>query len=140
MKKSLLVALFSLAATCAYSQLYMYTYDAAGNRTVRRYSLSGMSILNDEDENDEEVQLSKMLQEHEVNISTEEEEINVRVSNMDKETQAEVAVYDISGIQVAKATVREEETKISMSEQKTGVYVTRVTVNGKSTSWKIAKE
>ncbi len=135
------MVLFSLAATCAYSQLYMYTYDAAGNRTVRRYSLSGMSILNDEDENDEEVQLSKMLQEHEVNISTtEEEEINVRVSNMDKETQAEVAVYDISGIQVAKATVREEETKISMSEQKTGVYVTRVTVNGKSTSWKIAKE
>ena len=140
MKKSLLMVLFSLAATCAYSQLYIYTYDAAGNRTVRRYSLSGMSILNDEDENDEEVQLSKMLQEHEVNICTTEEEINVRVSNMDKETQAEVAVYDISGIQVAKATVREEETKISMSEQKTGVYVTRVTVNGKSTSWKIAKE
>lgn len=140
MKKGIFVTLFSLATSCAYSQLYQYTYDAAGNRTVRKYSPNGMSILNDEDENDEEVQLSKMMQKHEVNICTTEEEINIKVSNIDKETQAEVTVYDIRGIQVAQAAIREEETKIDMSGQSTGVYVTKVTVNGESTSWKVAKK
>jgi len=99
-----------------------------------------MSVLNEDDETGKEVKLSQMLQEHQVNISTDEEEINVRVSNMDKDTRAEIAVFDVSGIQVAKTAIKEEETKIDMSGQKTGVYVARVTVDGKSTSWKIAKE
>lgn len=140
MKKIFIITVCSFMTVCSYGQLYRYSYDAAGNRTVRRYSLNNMSVLNEDDETGKEVKLSQMLQEHQVNISTDEEEINVRVSNMDKDTRAEIAVFDVSGIQVAKTAIREEETKIDMSGQKTGVYVARVTVDGKSTSWKIAKE
>lgn len=119
----------------------MYTYDAAGNRTIRRYSLNGMSLMNEDDENKEEVQLSKMLQKHQVTIGiTEEKEISIRVSNVNKDTQGEVTVYSINGIQIAKKAIREEETKINMSEQQTGVYITTVNINGENTSWKVVKE
>lgn len=139
MKKILLSTLFLLTASFSYAQLYQYTYDAAGNRTVRRYSVNGMSLLND-DESEEKKELSKMIQEHQVNISTSEEEINVRVSNVDDDTQGDVTVYATDGTQVAKKYIREEETSIDMSSQATGVYITQVTVNGNSTSWKVVKK
>lgn len=139
MKKNLLFLFFILITTCSYGQLYMYTYDAAGNRTVRRYSINGMSLLND-DESEEKKELSKMLQDHQVNISTSEEEINVKVSNVDNDTQGNVTVYATDGTQVAKKYIREENTSIDMSSQATGVYITQVTVNGNSTSWKVVKK
>ena len=71
---------------------------------------------------------------------TEEKEISIKVSNMDKDTQGEIVVYDTRGIQIGKTTIREEETLIDMSQLSLGVYIIQVTVNGKSTSWKIAKE
>lgn len=139
MKKILFIAGMMLATLGAQAQLYQYTYDAAGNRTVRRYSVNGMSLLN-EDESEEKKELSKMLQDHQVNISTSEEEINVRVSNVDNDTQGDITVYATDGTQVAKKYIREEDTSIDMSSQATGVYITQVTVNGNSTSWKVVKK
>ena len=141
MKKKLLFFLFTLIATCSYGQLYRYSYDTAGNRTIRRYSLNGMSLLNEDEEEEGEIKLSKMLQKHQVNINlTEEKEISIKVSNMDKDTQGEIVVYDTRGIQIGKTTIREEETLIDMSQLTLGVYIIPVTVNGENTSWKIAKE
>lgn len=141
MKKRLLTILFLLVSVFSYGQLYLYTYDAAGNRTIRRYSVNGMSLMNEDDEDEKEVQLSKMLQKHQVTIgTTEKKEISIRVSNMDKDTQGEITVYSVNGIQIAKKAIREEETKIDMSEQKTGVYITTVKVDGENTSWKVVKE
>lgn len=141
MKKILLFLLFALIATYSYGQLYLYSYDAAGNRTIRRYSLNGMSLLNEDEEEEGEIKLSKMLQKHQVNINlTEEKEISIKVSNMDKDTQGKIVVYDTKGVQVGKATIREEETLIDMSQLSLGVYIIQVAVDGKSTSWKIAKK
>lgn len=141
MKKKLLFLFFTLITTCSYGQLYMYTYDAAGNRIVRRYSVNGMSLLNEDDEDKGEVQLSKMLQKHQVDINlTEKKEINIRVSNVNKDTQGEISIYSTNGIQMRKIAIREEYTTIDMSKLEAGVYIILVTVDGQSTSWKILKE
>ena len=141
MKKKLLLLLFTLIATCSYGQLYRYSYDAAGNRTIRRYSLNGMSLLNEDEEGEGEIKLSKMLQEHQVTINfSENKEVSIKVSNIDKDTQGKIVVYDTKGVQVGKATIREEETLIDMSQLSLGVYIIQVAVDGKSTSWKIAKK
>lgn len=141
MKKKLLFLFFTLIATCSYGQLYMYTYDAAGNRIVRRYSVNGMSLLNEDDEDKGEVQLSKMLQKHQIDINlTEKKEINIRVSNVNKDTQGEISIYSTNGIQMNKIAIREENTTVDMSKLEAGVYIIMVTVDGQSTSWKILKE
>lgn len=141
MKKKLLFLFFTLIATCSYGQLYMYTYDAAGNRIVRRYSVNGMPLLNEDDEDKGEVQLSKMLQKHQIDINlTEKKEINIRVSNVNKDTQGEISIYSTNGIQMNKIAIREENTTVDMSKLEAGVYIIMVTVDGQSTSWKILKE
>lgn len=63
--------------------LYKYTYDASGNRTIRNYPI-GISITAEE-EGEEEVQtFSRMLSAHEITLQTTEteNEIVVRVNNM----------------------------------------------------------
>lgn len=141
MKKKLLFLFFTLITTCSYGQLYLYTYDTAGNRTVRRYSINGMSLLNEDDDDKGEVQLSKMLQKHQIDINlTEKKEVNILVSNVSKDTQGEITIYSTNGIQMNKIAIREENITVDMSKLEAGVYIIMVTVDGQSTSWKILKE
>lgn len=141
MRKILLATLFSLVTVCSYGQLYLYAYDAAGNRITRRYSVNGMSLISEENEN-EEVQLSKMQQKYQMTarMTDTKGEIVIGITPLDSETQGEITIYNLNGVQILKAQVREEETSINLADQPAGTYVLRVTVNETTKSWKIIKE
>lgn len=68
-----LLTFFGLCLIAAYSYgqyRYSLTYDAAGNRTVRKYVPS--TIMMDEDDEEKEI-ASEMISDHEVQLATDSE-------------------------------------------------------------------
>lgn len=141
MKRYLFIAILSFITVQAYCQLYRFSYDAAGNRTTRRYSVNGMSLMK-EDESEEVSPYSRMMKSHQITaqMTSNEGEVVVKVTPWDTDTQGTVAVYNLNGVQILNVQVREEETSIYLYDQPAGTYVLRVTVNGTIESWKIIKE
>lgn len=141
--KSRLLLLFFLLGTSSYSQgLFRYTYDAAGNRTVRRYSISMLASEEDEIQLKEEKNIdSKMLKRHHISVLTNiaNDEILVRISNLKNETVGEITTYSISGTLVAKIKIREENTIVDLSDQPAGVYIMRINIEGEISGWKVTK-
>lgn len=142
MKRYLFIAALLFSTVQGYSQLYMFSYDAAGNRTTRKYSINGMSIMKEEEETGEASPYSRMMSSHQITaqITSTEGEVVIKVTPLDSDTQGMIAVYNMNGVQLLKVQIREEETSINLYGQPAGTYVLRVTVNGTTESWKIMKE
>lgn len=141
MKRYLFIAILSFITTQAYSQLYRYSYDAAGNRTTKRYSINGMSLMKEE-ELGEASPYSRMMKSHQITarMTTTEGEVIVKVTPWDTDTKGVITVYNLNGVQILNIQIREEDTSINLYDQPAGTYVLRVTVNGTTESWKIIKE
>ncbi len=140
MKHFLLIFLFWGISVCSYGQFYKYTYDASGNRTIRKYSMTYLT-LNEEVGNEAETK-SRLLKRYEVKVTggDSDAEIHVQVSGLDNQTKGKVWVYTTSGVQVMQINIIEESTTVNLSSLPAGVYLLRVILDEETYGWKITKE
>ena len=114
---------------------YEYSYDAAGNRIMREYKIIYIkkAVL-------EESQ--SVLDEHEITVypNPVRSNLEVKVTNLTKDTRTRIQIYDISGRLIYEKESIKETTQIDMSNKTNGAYFMRLSIDGKSTDWKIIKE
>lgn len=66
--------------------------------------------------------------------------VKVSVQNMQPADNGDVAVYSLKGTEVLRQALSVAEALVDISENPKGVYILKVTVNGKTTAWKITKK
>jgi len=118
-----------------YLPSYRYDYDAAGNRTMRRYMI---------------VHYPKMAANDNYNAQAGDYGITVfpnpaksylelKISNLKKDTKASLKIYDFDGNQVFEMSKVESDNTINISKFTNGVYIMEIIIDGLRSNWKIIK-
>lgn len=136
----IIISIFVLLCISIYSfgqQVFRYTYDASGNRTVRQYTASLFSL----EEEDEEELFSRMFNQHQIKLQTDPSGfiIDVIITNYKAETQGKISLYDINGICISSTIITSEKTSIDIRTLSKGIYIIKITVNEENRSWKLTK-
>ena len=136
-KLSVFIVLFFIAGLSAYAQSsFEYTYDAAGNRTVRK-----VIVLNPSKKGVQE-QLQDADERYSFNVfpnptvgivTIEAEELFL----VNKNKQG--LVYDLKGNVLFEFPVTEQVIPIDLSNVKAGMYIIKIHTDDYSKEWKIVK-
>lgn len=114
-----------------------YTYDNAGNRTSKTFTirstrgLAPNSLSSDDESNDLD---------SEVSLSLSDGVLILFVPDFDKSTDCDVQLCTVDGKVIRKVHVNSPVTKLTTSIDAKGVYLVTVTLNEKKQTWKFVKE
>jgi hypothetical protein len=119
-----------------------YAYDMAGNRTKREiviYSLGAMAKKQYSNSQDDS---SEKLREHFVKINPNPTlgNLKIGISNLKNDDKCYLELYSVQGVQILAFDVNSDNIDLDISNQSNGVYLLKITINGKSTTWKIIKK
>lgn len=133
--KSVMLALMMMLAVNVCGQTtWVYSYDNAGNRTqrvvntgakARQRAASPNNLLNDE-------KISATIDANRNNIK-------VEILSLKNTDEAEVAIYDLSGIQMLSHRIESELTTLNLGKLRKGTYILSIVLNGESKSCKFNK-
>lgn len=133
--KSVMLALMMMLAVNVCGQTtWVYSYDNAGNRTqrvvntgakARQRAASPNNLLNDE-------KISATIDANRNNIK-------VEILSLKNTDEAEVAIYDLSGIQMLSHRIESELTTLNLGKLQKGTYILSIVLNGESKSCKFNK-
>lgn len=143
MKQIFLCFSFMLFPAFTFAQSKIgYAYDMAGNRIKREIVISASRAMAKKQSFESQDFYSERLREHSVKIYPNPTQGNLRVSisgigNSDK---CHLGVYSIQGTQILAFDVNSDNANVDISNQPNGVYLLQITINGKSTTWKIIKK
>jgi len=157
MKKILLILIASMAASVLWGQTQVsFTYDDAGNRTLREVilppphdgndSLLKAEQLSGADEVVPEQQESPhtlMIGEtHRISIFPNPNggKFTVEVTEMTRQTMATVLLTNFSGSVIVEKPLTQRSTSIDISASPAGTYLLTIVINGHKESWKIVKQ
>lgn len=133
-KHTLLFALFIFTSSvCA--QSVSFTYDAAGNRISRSITVNRVRerITNDL------IETAADMTEERVRLTVDSGSgiMTVDVIGYHDEDKGSVSLFSLSGYHVRDVAIRSSRTQTDLSGLASGVYVVRVTLNGKEETWKV---
>ena len=122
----------------SFSNPVRYSYDAAGNRVKREIVISSSpaqgrqrtQTFTDDLSDDYKVKLTNR------NDGTILVGIVSAVGNMN----GSVEVYNTSGMRLFTTDVADGQALVSLAGHPSGVYILKIDINGKQTSWKITKQ
>jgi hypothetical protein len=158
MKKILLILIASMAASVLWSQTQVaFTYDAAGNRTLREVILlppphdGNDSLLKTEQlsgadevvQEQQETTHTLMIGEtHRISIYPNPNggRFTVEVAGMTRQTMATVLLTNLSGSVIVEKPLTQHSTSIDISASPAGTYLLTIVINGHKESWKIVKQ
>lgn len=125
------------AIAFAQNQRVEYTYDDAGNRTSKTFTirstrgLAPNSLSSDDESNDLD---SKVI------LSSSDGVLTLFVPDFDKSTACDVQLCTADGKVIRKIHVNSPVTKLTTNNDAKGVYLVTVTLNEKKQTWKFVKE
>jgi hypothetical protein len=134
--KSMMLALMmmSVANVCGQTT-WEYSYDNTGNRTQRvvntgakarqRAAASPNNLLSDE-------KISATIDANRNNIK-------VEILSLKSTDEAEVAIYDLSGIQILTRRIESEITTLNLGKLRKGTYILSIVLNSETKSCKFNK-
>ena len=133
--KSVMLALMMMLAVNVCGQTtWVYSYDNAGNRTqrvvntgakARQRAVSPTNLLSDE-------KISATIDANRNNIK-------IEILSLKSNDEAEVAIYDLSGIQMLSHRIESELTTLNLGKLRKGTYILSIVLNGESKSCKFNK-
>lgn len=136
----------TLMLTCIYigakaQQSLSYAYDAAGNRISRTIILETRASMAMEERKDS-VFFEEMLAEKQLKIypNPVEQQLNIAVDEYSSSLDGFFELYDTNGKLLKKAKMIEYKTQVDMSNFIPGVYILKISLNKKDTTWKIIKK
>lgn len=117
-----------------------FAYDQAGNRVKRELVITHNARSAKKAATREEAYFED-LGERTVKISSNGSGIiKITVLQMHTEDEGNVEVYSLGGSEVLNRSLSSAETLVDISDKPKGVYILKVTLNGKVTTWKITKK
>lgn len=117
-----------------------FAYDQAGNRVKRELVITHNARSAKKAATREEAYFED-LGERTVKISSNGSGIiKITVLHMHTEDEGNVEVYSLGGSEVLNRSLSSAETLVDISDKPKGVYILKVTLNGKVTTWKITKK
>ncbi len=117
-----------------------FAYDQAGNRVKRELVITHNARSAKKAATRDEAYFED-LGERTVKISSNGSGIiKITVLHMNIEDEGNVAVYSLGGSEVLNRSLSSAETLVDISDKPKGVYILKVTLNGKVTTWKITKK
>jgi YD repeat-containing protein len=132
-----LLSLFFVTITL-HSQTIRYAYDNAGNRVERTIHLTKSSP----ELRSDETALTDVVSEHILKIypNPTKGQFSVEVENFSSDTVGEAGLYDIAGKTVHRQTLTSGLIRFDLGNNPTGIYILKIKINDKTTTWKIIKE
>lgn len=143
MNKKILALLFLLWQLPLSAQERIgYSYDANGNRIRQGVIILAAKSMPRRVDAQESTFYSDSLSLHSVKIypNLTKGMLKVSISGLKDSDTYNMSVYTTAGAQVFINHVKTEETDIDISNLPSGIYILRITINNKSTTWKIIKE
>ena len=133
--KSMMLAFMAMAASNVCGQTtWVYSYDNTGNRTqrvvntgakARQRSASPNNLINDEKVS--------------ATIDANRNNIKVEILSLKSNDEAEVAIYDLSGIQILTRRIESEVTTLNLGKLRKGTYILSIVLNDETKSCKFNK-
>lgn len=134
--KSVMLAFMAMSAMNVCGQTtWVYSYGNTGNRTQRvvntgakarqRAATSPSNLLNDE-------KIS-------ATIDANRKIIKVEILSIKSTDEAEVTIYDLSGIQILTRRIESEVTTLNLGKLQKGIYILSIVLNGETRSCKFNK-
>ena len=138
MNKTLTTLVFLALPLMVQAQKVTYAYDAAGNRIKREIVLQTRPVP--QSENTE--MFSDLISGKNVHISPNPTKgiLKIDIPGKTESDQCELSLYNLEGRLLIKNNVETSHAELDLNLQKNGIYILRLTLNGKNTSWKIIKE
>lgn len=136
--RTVILYLILLFSACASAQTVSYGYDATGNRVRREIVISQARQWNAPERQyaealsrDCDVRLRPWGQQGVILV-----EATVKTGVV----RGAVEAYTVGGVKVAEATLKDGRAEVSLAGSPAGVYVLKITANGKQTNWKVTKQ
>ena len=133
--KSMMLAFMAMSAANVCGQTtWVYSYDNTGNRTqrvvntgakARQRSASPNNLINDEKVS--------------ATIDANRNNIKVEILSLKSNDEAEVAIYDLSGIQILTRRIESEVTTLNLGKLRKGTYILSIALNGETKNCKFNK-
>ena len=133
--KSLMLVFMAMSAANVCGQTtWVYSYDNTGNRTqrvvntgakARQRSASPNNLINDEKVS--------------ATIDANRNNTKVEILSLKSNDEAEVAIYDLSGIQILTRRIESEVTTLNLGKLRKGTYILSIALNGETKSCKFNK-
>lgn len=144
MKKIYMCLLFLFSSLVSMGQSKIaYVYDAAGNRVKREIVMQAPKAKGEQRSFESEEQMfSDMLYDYSVNIYPNPTEGTLKISILGlKDTdKCLLEVYTMQGAQIISERIKTDNIGINISSRPAGIYLLRIIINDKSTTWKIIKK
>lgn len=114
----------------------------AGNRTKREIVISSLGAMAKKQYSNSLDVSSEKLREHFVKINPNPTQGNLKVgiSGLKNSDKCYLELYSVQGVQILAFDVNSDNTDVDISNQPNGIYLLKITINGKSTTWKIIKK
>lgn len=144
MKPKLIIPLAAAAAlsvsAMAYSQTITYAYDESGNRIRREIVMSQKNIPSHAGVGD--IPVEERLPGREIRIYPDPTKgmLRVEVSGWVPGDNGRLFLYSLSGQTIVSIDIDSPATILDISTVHNGVYVLQISLNGRSSSWKIIRE
>lgn len=120
-----------------------YNYDAVGNRVKREIVMSvPKTMTKRQNFSSDNQSFSDMLRDHSIKIypNPTKGALKICIFGLKGTDKCSLEVCTTQGVQILAEKVKIENTDINISNQPNGIYLLQITINGKSTTWKIVKK
>lgn len=133
--KSVILAFMAMSATNVCGQTtWVYSYDSTGNRTQRVVNTGAKARQRTESPNN-------LLNDEKISATIDGNRNNIKIEILSLKTtdEAEVAIYDLSGIQVLSRRIESEITTLNLGKIRKGTYILSIGLNGETKNCKFNK-
>lgn len=116
-----------------------FAYDSAGNRVKREVVLSRSMSADVSDDNGRNSFFDTLGEKNVKLTGTSGWILKIEILGYESDDDACVEVFSLDSIRILSRPVKDATDKIDISGHIAGIYILKVPVNGRQTSWKIAK-
>ncbi len=131
---------FAIVLSVHGQTMVSFAYDAAGNRVKREIVLS-RSMPSAAPEDNYENTFFDTFGKRTVKLTgISPDNLKIEILGYEPSDDAFAEVYTLSGIKLLSQSVRDAVAEIDVSRHPAGTYILIISVNGRQTTWKIAKQ
>lgn len=137
MQRVVLMLVAFLVAVCASAQSVSYAYDDAGNRVRREIVLSRQK-----GKQAASLRFESALDSRAIVIYPNPTKgvLKIEIGDFYAADGGNIIVNDMAGRRVLEAEIDSDSFSIDLSDRQSGIYLLTISLNGKSSVWKIIKE
>ena len=142
-KLYIVICLFHLSVVAFAQGTINYTYDNAGHRVKREIVMPAQKAMTAYQASPSDERLyADVLQNHPIKICSHPAAgtLTICVHELKNTDKCMLWVYTTQGAQVQKENVSSDRIDIDISSQPEGIYLLKIDINEKSTTWKIIRK